>query len=380
MRGLRVSLCALILVTVAAACSAEVPARADSGQRLTVPEELLERGEVYHVVPGQSAQLTIVSAAALQQVVLTSDRLVGFVVTPWEIEGQAPPLVAGALRIPLSTLRSGSESLDRFLAGLLQTAANPEATFVITGVQDAQRDSSAVDGAWDLTVAGLLSIRGQAVQKSARVRMELHPFRWRTMNQFVGEALTLRATFDLTLQELGVTLPAGAPAQLADRVRVEVFLLCNTVPPDKSLDPAVPQAENQRHLKILTLLRDLDQPAEGYALAAAFAKDHWESGTALARLAGDILREPGIRQRDAALARRLAQRAAELSGSDPGVLETLALAAFQVGDLEEAVRRQAAAIEAAPAPARDALRGTLDRYQAAQRSHAALPAAAAPPQ
>ena len=106
----------LLLLLAAVPLPGEVPPRTFAGQSLEVSEDLMDLGNVYFVAPGRDTQLTVVSRALLTRSVVTANRIVGFVVTPWEAEeigaDRSSPLLAGAFRIPVHALRLGHEFGD----------------------------------------------------------------------------------------------------------------------------------------------------------------------------------------------------------------------------------------------------------------------------
>ena len=97
-----------LLTVVCGAAAAEVPPRSEGGQTLIVPREHLDLGEVYHVTPGAGTQLVWSNDAPLMRIMATCNRVVGYMVTPFDIEESQSPLLAGALRIPVASLSTGS--------------------------------------------------------------------------------------------------------------------------------------------------------------------------------------------------------------------------------------------------------------------------------
>lgn len=87
---------------------------------------------------------------------------------------------------------------------------------------------------------------------------------------------------------------------------------------------------------------------------------------ALNELAWTILDEDGLAKRDIELAHRAAARAVELTGGrEPAILDTLARAWRERGDLDKAVEFQTRAVEAAAGPEeRDQYAQVLDEYRA----------------
>ena len=108
---------ALSLALASVGLTAGVPDRSAGRQTLNVPEEHRELGEVYYVIPGAGTQLTWEADAPLLRSVATCNRVVGYVVAPFELKNGVPPLLGGALRIPVASLGTGYEHLDAALHG-----------------------------------------------------------------------------------------------------------------------------------------------------------------------------------------------------------------------------------------------------------------------
>ncbi|MBW7904089.1 MAG: hypothetical protein LC135_13885 [Phycisphaerae bacterium] len=362
--------CLVVAIAGAAAgVAADAPPRAESGQTLIVPDAHLDAGEVYHVMSGEDAQLVCVSDAPLQRLVAVNRRVVGYVVVPFDRKESDPPLVAGAFRIPAAAFETGVSALDDLLRGaaLLDSASHPEITCRLAEVKSFERDGADGPARWTLGAAAWLEVKGRSLRKEVVASVTFRPFTWQTMGRYPGELLTVRATIELTLEELGLGKPGPPWAErLADRLRCEVFLLCNTVPQDKTLDPASPQAEFSRRLRIIMLLRDLDQPREGLVLARRYLRDYAESAPALNRLATDLLTADGLRPRGLDVALEAAKRAARLTEEkDAAILDTLAQAHFARGSPAEAVAWLRKAVERAQGQPRlfEELTGRLKSYE-----------------
>jgi polyisoprenoid-binding protein YceI len=362
----------VVLAGSAAITLADVPPRSDGGQTLVVPQEQLDAGDVYYVTPGEDTQLLCLSDAALQRMTVTCSRIVGYVVTPFELEEGKPPLVAGAFRIPVAALETGCPESAELLRGptVLNAAEYPEMTFRILRVTDFK--SAGDEGRrknFTLTIAGELTVKDKTVELEVPVRMSLIPFTWKTMGRNVGELLTLRAKLDVKLADLGLARPSPAYAErIADTLDLDVFLLCNTMTPEKLLDPAIKKEHHLKQMRFLTLVRDLNDPEKAYEFGRTYLRDIWSDAQALNRLAWATLTEAGIQTRDLGFATKAAQRANELTEfKDPALLNTLARACYDKADLDAALKwaRQAAEnLGSTPAPVAEEIRATLKRYEA----------------
>ena len=362
-----------VLFAVAAAIAADdVPPRSAGGQALVVPKEQLDLGEVYRVTPGGDTQLICQSDAPLLRTAFVCNRVVGYLVAPFDPQENQPPILAGALRIPVASLRCGIDGLDEQLHGppMLNQAEYPEITLRLTGVSDAKlvKDENG-RRSYTLKAATELLVKGKAVPLEAPLRILFAPFTWGTMSRNVGDLLIVRATFEAKMTDLGLEAP---PAKLSDfgasTVTLDIFLLCSTMSSEKNLDPRIKLEQHLKQLQFLTLLRDFNDPDKAYAFGRDYVHTIWDDAQALNRVAWATLVESGIERRDLGFVSGAAQRANELTESkDPLCLYTLARLHYEKGDIDAAVKwaRQAAehADKARPEEAAE-IRATLQRYEA----------------
>ena len=280
---------ALVLGDVAAAAAAadiDVPPRTDAGQTLAVPGAQADAGEVYFVTPGEDTQLICTSDALLQRTVVTCNRVVGYFVAPFDLDPNQPPLLAGALRIPAASCTTGVQQYDKLLAGkpLLAAGEFPEITARLAGVTATERTAAEKKRTtYKVKLQVQISAKGKALDLELPAQVEFIPFTWRTMGRNVGELLIVRAKLELKLADLGLEKPGPEFAdRVADSVSVDLFLLCNTVSPDKSLDPKFKRDEYTKYLRFLTLIRDLQDADGGYEFGRTFVRDAWDSPAGVA--------------------------------------------------------------------------------------------------
>ena len=363
---------AVVLTFVTAGALAEVPPRSAGGQALVVPEEHLDLGEVYHVTPGAGTQLMWTSEAPLMRVTATCNRVVGYVVAPFDMdEGQAP-LLAGALRIPAASLSTGSAQYDREFHGpeALRAAEYPEITICIKSVSDVKLIGEENGRkSHTLNVTGEFTVKDTTTAVEMPMRLTLVPFTWQTMNVTLGDFLVLRAQFDVKAEGLGLEPPNERNRDFrAEAIRFDVYLLCSTVSPERNIDPSIKTEHYLRQLQFLTLLRDFKDVERAYELGRKYMREIWDDAQALNRLVTAVLTEEGIETRDLAFALKAARRANELAElKDPGLLDTLAQVYYQRGDAESALKwiRQAEEhLEGAAPPVADGIRATRERYEA----------------
>jgi polyisoprenoid-binding protein YceI len=349
-----------------------VPPRTEAGQTLVVPQEHLDLGEVYYLTPGEDTQLLCISDAPLQRLVATCNRVVGYLVTPFDLEEAEAPLLAGAFRVPAAAFKTRLKELDGLLRSppMLDAAGHPEVTFRVTRVSEVRLVSQERGRrSYTLNVAGELTVKDKALDLEVPARLEVIPFTWQTMQRNVGELLALRARLDLKLADLGVQKPGPTyKDRLADTIHVDVCLFGNTMSPEKNLDPSIKHEHYRRQLRFLTLVRDFDDPERGYDYGRAYLREIWDDAQALGRLARAVLTEDGVETRDLAFALKAARRADELTEhKDPTLLYLLAQVYYQKADLPAAldcIRRAADQTKQADPELEAEIQAALQRYEA----------------
>ena len=361
---------------VGAVVAGDAPARGPSGQTLVAPDAQLDLGEVFHIIPGEDAQLVCTSDAPLQRISAVCRRVVGYVIRPFDAEEGDAPIVAGACRIPVASLTTGNAGQDGVLrsAAMLDIANHPEMTFVITEVRDAKKVGGGADEhaatEYELTVAGELMVKGEPHRIEAAARVAVIPFTWQTMQRYPGDFISVRSEFDVALADVGLSKPGrGWEQRCADSLHVDVFFLCNSVSPAKSLDPSVPQVNADRFQQFFTLLRDLARTDEAYAFGREALDAAWDDARELNRYADALLTDADIVRPDFAFVRRAIERAVELTkGEDGALLDTRAALAYRMGDAAAAVEWQRKAVEhleGLPPPVATQVRARLTEYERA---------------
>ncbi len=362
---------AVVLAGFAPLRGAEVPPRTEAGQTLVVPAAQLDAGDVYYVAPGEDTQILCTSDALLQRSVATCNRVVGYVVVPFEPAPDQPPLIAGAFRLPVASLTTGTAQYDKLLQGkpLLNVAEFPEITALLLSAGRAERTlAEKAHTQYKLPLDLQLNIKGKVLELEAPAQLDLLPFTWRVMNRNVGEMLTLRTRLELKLADLGLEKPGREYAdRIADTLSLEVFLLCNTVSPEKNNDPKYKGDQYAKQLRFLTLTRDFRDAEKGYAAGRAYMREIWDNPALLQVMAQLVLDEDGLARRDLDFALEAARRANELTRFvDLTQVRTLAQVCHDRGDPAAAAKHLRTAIEAnrgAPAEQLSELRALLQEYE-----------------
>lgn len=326
----------LIACISSATAFAEVPPRSHVGQTLTVSDADFERGQVYHLLPGEDSQLAITSVATLKRTILTSSRAVGYVVGAFDPEESEAPVLGAALRVPVISFASGSPTTDMLLRGpgYLNVPEHKEMTFELTGTSDVEKLASDDDDVlpWKMKLHGTLSARGSTVGvvMPAEVRFLLTNFR--TFARTAGDLITVQGSFEIEPAKLGWEMPERAAGLVASSLTVDVFLLGSTLSPEQNLDPNVDLERWLAELRYLTLARDLADIKGAAAHGAEFLAKYRDDAAALDHLARAILSEPGVHRRDLALARQLVERAQKLDAEGVEIDETAAKLAALRGE------------------------------------------------
>jgi len=124
------------------------------------------------------------------------------------------------------------------------------------------------------------------------------------------------------------------------------------------------QRENLDSVRFNILLGKEDYPA-AYALASKISDAHKDDAMRQNKLAWQILTDKNIKQRDLALAEKIAVRANDAAkGKDANIIDTLARARFMQGKKDEAIALQEKAINMAEDDQQKAnLQKSLDEYK-----------------
>ena len=131
------------------------------------------------------------------------------------------------------------------------------------------------------------------------------------------------------------------------------------------LDPTGAVRHNMDRIRVLlTGKKDFDA---GYKAASELSDGALKNDDAgLNELAWFILDEEGIEKRDFDLALKIAERANTISGGkDPAILDTLARAHFEKGNLTKAVELERLALEGAVGPMKAGIEEALAKYEKA---------------
>lgn len=358
--------------------SAQIQPRSQAGQTLKTPEEELDRGLVYYTEPGGDSQIVLTSRASLQKVVFTNARVIGYILTPFDLEEAPLPVLSGAFRIPVRMFKSGVDGSHRILRSnqLLDSENHPDISFRIEKISEvALVEASSELRSYRLTLEGPLGVKGKSYPLKLAGKIRFMPTTMRTFARNVGDLAVLETSCRLKLSDYGWKPERNLEDRIGDEIQIEVYLMLNTVSPDKSPDPRDDPALFQQQMRFLTLLRDLEDPASAYAMARSLLPQIWDDTKELQRLVRAIVETRDIVRRDYRVALKVATRASTLAHDrDPAILALIAGIHHATGAHSEAVDWQQKAVDQLADNPRphldDKIRSVLKTYRKELRAQA----------
>ena len=130
-----------------------------------------------------------------------------------------------------------------------------------------------------------------------------------------------------------------------------------------------PENVDLRRAQWQILTFEVGDEKKGFAAAEKLAEAGWDDSNVLNDLAWTLLDDERVKNRRLDFSLRVAKRAAELTKhEDAPILDTLARAYYEKGDLSEAIQWQKKAVEHAEGPMRDSLQEVLDQYESEKKS------------
>lgn len=328
----------------------EVPPRGPSGQSLRIPPDQQTLGEIYHVIAGAGTQVTWETDARLLRLVATCNRAVGFFVTRFDLEEGQPPVLGGALRVPVASLTTGAEQYDAGLhaADMLNLEQYPEILVSLVSAGPARNVviENRIEQC-EFTLVGALTVKDKTIRFESPASMALLPFANATQQFSPSDLMMLRTRLTVALADLGITTesPLGAGFTSKD-VTIDLYFMCTTLAPEFNFDPRVDDKMYVKHLQFITRLRDFNNPDDAYSYGRALLKEIWDDSRLLNDLAWEVLTGEQIKRRDLAFIEQAARRANELSDHKEAMhLHTLARLHYERGDLDAAVKYEKLAVE-----------------------------------
>ena len=331
-----------------------VPGRSATGRTLAIPNGQADRGSPHYLMRGFETQFTFAMRTPLQRLVATTGNAVGYLVRPHDLEDEATtPLIGAAVRIPVRTLKTGSEQSDQRLNSpmFFNQADYPEIGVVLHEISEWKKiPTGNVDTAeYEATLAGHFEVRGKTVPFSEPAELAFYNFTAEGLSKTFADLAVVSWQTSLALADLGITVPPQMQPLFGDTLEVDAFLSFDNTHPERSLDHRISPEEHLKQGRFEMMLNDFGDTSGAYEYARAYATEIQDRPTALANLAESIVLANDT-YRDLPFAKELAERAVAASGDDldPMALQTLARTHYLLGDREKAIETQQRAIEEAP--------------------------------
>jgi thiol-disulfide isomerase/thioredoxin len=122
--------------------------------------------------------------------------------------------------------------------------------------------------------------------------------------------------------------------------------------------------------RVIIYIEELEAASELRAWVDRFIGKHADNAEALAKLASLLISMPQMPDRQPDLALRTARLAYNADSKDVGVIQTLALVCFEIGDVDRAIEYQRKAVKAANVLEVDDARQYLEFYESCKKLHA----------
>lgn len=193
---------------------------------LTLAGAALAASTTFHVNDqvGRNS-VTFTSEAPLEDIVGTTNQITGHL----EFDPMHPDKGGkGMLTVPVASLDTGIPLRDEHLrsAAWLDAEGHPEITMEITGLQKVTKVKSG-DGfhTFDVVATGTFTARGKSRPIEVAARLTYLAESEQTKALMPGDLLAVRASFDVTLADFGVTGPEGMDiigSKVGEAVTVDV--------------------------------------------------------------------------------------------------------------------------------------------------------------
>jgi polyisoprenoid-binding protein YceI len=212
--------------------------KAESGKSLVVPEAHKSLGTLYYALPGRDVQVSFSSKAPVENIDGNSNGVIGYAVAGKDADPAA--LQAGEWHLPVKSMHTGIKMRDGHLAGeaWLDADKNPDIVFQLKEVTDITPGKAEGDTrAFTATLKGDMTIHG--VTNPISIPDSTITFRKAgaaTEAVAKGDLLSIRAKYDITLSEYGVSNKVVGQ-KVAETIKVDTNLVLATVPPEEQAAP-----------------------------------------------------------------------------------------------------------------------------------------------
>ena len=209
-----------------------------------------KHGTVFYVAdPLGRNQVTFTSEAPLEDIVGTTNQIVGYLVFDPDKPKNG---VRGFFKVPVKALDSGIPLRNEHLQSdmWLNAEAHPEITFTIEGAEDVyQTKFSKAFQTYTMKLIGLFSIHGQTQQVDIPARITFLRESNKTRTKMAGNLLGVRAEFNVALADFGITGPTGMDlvgTKVGETVGIEVSAFASDMKPgaENPCNPCGGKAQN----------------------------------------------------------------------------------------------------------------------------------------
>ena len=192
----------------------------------------MKSGMVFKVEdPAMRNYVTFTSKAPLEDIVGRSTEITGYLVfDPLHPQKGGH----GELTVPVSSLNTGIPLRDEHLrsAGWLNADEYPNIKLVISGLKNIKEIKATKDAmTYDITIYGNFSLHGKTRQIEFPGRISYLKESEMTQQRLPGNLLAARASFDIKLQDYGITGPEGMDiigSKVGETISIEVSLMGNS--------------------------------------------------------------------------------------------------------------------------------------------------------
>ena len=174
--------------------------------------------------------VTFTSKAPLETVVGKTGEITGYIeLDPADISGTSN----ARLEVDLASLKTGIGLRDNHMRDqYLEVEKFPTATFVLTEVKKAGKNSLQYNVPLDLTLIGDFTVHGVTRQVEVTATAEYLKESDETKARLPGDLLHITATFDVYLTEHDIKRPKFVILKLDDRQKIDLdFFASTAVPP-----------------------------------------------------------------------------------------------------------------------------------------------------
>ncbi|MCA9562178.1 MAG: YceI family protein [Myxococcales bacterium] len=175
--------------------------------------------------PGGLSQAIFNSDAQLESITGTSNAVTGTIST----DLAAPSSTTGTISIDASSFTTGIPTRDEHLVSenWIDAAANPQITFELTGVTVPEGATLEHATPVTATVLGNLTFHGETKPVSATAEVTYYELPEEQRNPQMGlsnNVVRVEATFDITLADYGISVPAPLELKVAETISLQLRL------------------------------------------------------------------------------------------------------------------------------------------------------------